>query len=73
MYFSFKDDKSKYNLIVIAFYTQLLNYIIPLSMYVTIGINLINYKNISITFIKIENYLELQRFIGSQFIEWDLE
>ena len=41
-----------YNFIVLVFYMNLYNYIVPLSMYVTI---------------------ELQRFVGSQFIEWDLE
>ena len=39
-------------MIVFVHFMNLLNYIVPLSMYVTI---------------------ELQRFVGSQFIQWDLE
>lgn len=41
-----------YYLCIVVLYMSLYNYIVPLSMYVTI---------------------ELQRFVGSQFLEWDLE
>ena len=48
----FDSNPSLYNFIQLITIMNLFNYIIPLSMYVTI---------------------ELQRFVGSQFIEWDLE
>ena len=48
----FVENPDLYNFIMLVTVMNLFNYIIPLSMYVTI---------------------ELQRFVGSQFIEWDLE
>lgn len=50
--FSIQSNRGLYNFIVLVFYMNLYNYIVPLSMYVTI---------------------ELQRFVGSQFIQWDLK
>lgn len=49
---NYNDNYSLYLLIVLVHFMNIYNYIIPLSMYVTI---------------------EMQRFIGSQFIEWDIE
>lgn len=48
----FTTNYALYCFIVIVHFANLYNYIVPLSMYVTI---------------------ELQRFVGSQFIQWDLE
>lgn len=48
----FDSNPSLYNFIILVTIMNLFNYIIPLSMYVTI---------------------EMQRFVGSQFIEWDIE
>ncbi|CAF0707238.1 unnamed protein product [Brachionus calyciflorus] len=48
----YKTNKAVFYLIVFILYMNIFNYIIPLSLYVTV---------------------ELQRFVGSQFLEWDLD
>jgi phospholipid-translocating ATPase len=48
----FYTNQNLANFLVLMLYLTILNYLVPLSLYVTI---------------------ELQRFIGSKFIEWDLE
>ena len=64
-----------YNLIILFFYTQLLNYIMPLNMYVTIGIFISVKKRFNNLFLfkSVCFQLELQRFFGSLFMEWDIE
>lgn len=49
---NFLTNRALYTFIITVHFMTLFNYIVPLSLYVTI---------------------ELQRFVGSQFIEWDLE
>lgn len=66
----FESNRFIYYLIVIILYATIFNYIIPLSLYVTVGNKIDFYIHNNSKF---KNFQELQRFVGSKFLEWDLE
>lgn len=59
---SFKNNKSLYDFIIFMYFTNL-NYIIPLSLYVTMG----NFKIINQIFLKIIFYFRINSFCGIKF------